>query len=144
MAAATGSVGLPCGITTKISLMPDCSAAFAVWQSMFTRAAAAAAGFISLELIPNAAGSRDWHIIQRFRSIDLLELWRRSPSRQRLMADLAPMRAGGRCDADDEIVPDFHSLSAVTEVITTLVTPGRHDAYQDWAERVQARPELAT
>jgi antibiotic biosynthesis monooxygenase (ABM) superfamily enzyme len=129
----------PVGITTKISLLPGVYPAFAVWQSRLTRAAATEFGFISLEIVPTFAGSSDWHIVQRFRSPEALALWRASPSRRRLLTDLAPLRARGTAEPDEEIAPDFHSLSSVTEVITTTVAPGREAAFQIWAEAVQAR-----
>jgi antibiotic biosynthesis monooxygenase (ABM) superfamily enzyme len=128
---------LPSGITTKITIMPTAGSAWAGWQSLFTRSAAAAQGFVSLEIIPAAAGALQWHVIQRFRSAEALDLWRRSDQRQRLMRDLAPLRAGG--EPDEEMAPDFHSVSSVTEVITTTVSPGQEPVYQDWAQRVQAQ-----
>ncbi len=131
-------VSLPCGITTKIILAPALGAAWAIWQSQFTRAAAGAAGFISLEIIPAAAEALEWHIIQRFRSAEQLALWRRSEVRQRLMQDLAPLQGAG-AEPGEEVAPDFHSTAVVTEVITTAVTPGQDPAYQDWAARIQAK-----
>jgi antibiotic biosynthesis monooxygenase (ABM) superfamily enzyme len=130
--------GLPSGITTRVTLLPGADAAWPTWQSRFTRAATAAAGFVSLEIIPIAAGALQWHIIQRFRSAEDLGVWRASEARQRLMEALTPLRAAAGGEADEEMAPDFHSVSTVTEVITTTVAPGQEDAYQDWAERMQA------
>jgi len=130
---------LPSGITTRVTLLPGTDADWASWQSAFTRAAAAAAGFVSVEIIPAAVGLLQWHIIQRFRSAETLGIWRGSDARQRLMAALVPLRAAGSGAPDEEMAPDFHSVSTVTEVITTTVTPGQEDAYQDWAARLQAK-----
>jgi antibiotic biosynthesis monooxygenase (ABM) superfamily enzyme len=136
---AMNGASLPSGITTKITIVPTAASAWAGWQSMFTRAAAAAQGFVSLEIIPAAAGALQWHVIQRFRSAETLELWRRSEQRERLISDLAPLRAESGGAPDEEMAPDFHSVSTVTEVITTTVAPGQEVAYQDWAQRAQAQ-----
>jgi antibiotic biosynthesis monooxygenase (ABM) superfamily enzyme len=130
---------LPSGITTKVSIAPSAGAAWAGWQPSFTRAAAASQGFLSLEIIPASADALQWHVIQRFRSAETLELWRRSAGREILMRDLAPLRAGPGDEPQEETAPDFHSVSAVTEVITTTVSPGQEPAYQAWAARIQAQ-----
>jgi len=80
------------GVTTKVTVASGNDNLFATWQSAFTRAASAASGFVSLEIIPAFAGSPDWHVIQRFRSAEMLELWRKSAQRISLLADLARMQ----------------------------------------------------
>jgi len=128
----------PTAITTTIALRAGMGQPFAAWQSRFTSAAAQAPGFLTLDIAPAFAGSPDWLIIQRFRSSETLDQWRRSPMRTRMFADLAPMqRADGPEPADDATqAPD--PLSSVTEVITTVVEPGKEQMFQAWAERIQA------
>jgi antibiotic biosynthesis monooxygenase (ABM) superfamily enzyme len=124
-------------MTTKVSLRAGQEVAFAAWQSALTRAVSAASGFVSLEIAPAFAESAEWWITQRFRSAQSLALWRSSDARARLMAELDRMRDDSA--PLDEAVPDFHPLSCVTEVITTVVEPGREGEFQAWAEAVQAK-----
>jgi len=127
------------GITTKIVLLPNKQQAFATWQSTFTRAATVASGFVSLEIIPACLGSAEWHVIQRFRSPELLDRWRTSAERVRLLEELERLQEPGFVKTRDEAAPDFHALSYVTEVITTVVEPGKDAAFQAWAEGTQAK-----
>ena len=126
-------------ITTKIALRAGSELRFADWQSAFTRVASVAAGFVSLELIPTYAGSAEWQIVQRFRSPQSLEAWRAADERADLLAGLALMRAPDSPEPADEAAPDFHALSCVTEVITTVVEPGKEADFRAWSERMQAR-----
>lgn len=68
-----------------------------------------------------------------------LELWRNSGERKRLLSELDRMRDGNKSGPPDEAPPDFDALSCVTEVITTVVEPGRDGEFQAWAEAMQAR-----
>lgn len=130
--------GLSCGITTKVSLSRGPDLAWANWQAAFTRAAASSSGFISLEIIPVSGSAFQWHIIQQFRSAETLALWRAAEIRERLLRDLAPLLVTPTMSPEEELAPDFHALSAVTEVITTTVGVGREEAYQEWASHAQA------
>jgi uncharacterized protein len=130
------------GVTTKVTVASGNDNLFATWQSAFTRAASAASGFVSLEIIPAFAGSPDWHLIQRFRSAEMLELWRKSAQRISLLADLARMQGSAKLEPQEEVAPDFHSLSCVTEVITSVVEPGKEESFQAWAESVQAKQAI--
>ena len=125
-------------ITTKVRLLAGAQPDFAVWQSIFTRAAAEADGFLSLEVILASGGSLDWQLVQRFRSDEALGRWRTGSLRSGLFTELATMRDVDGLELDDEVAPDFHSLSCVTEVITTVVEPGRETAFQAWAQGIQA------
>lgn len=138
-AAAGGSPSLATAVVTKVTLREGQDQLFAPWQSSFTRAATLSPGFVSLEIIPAVAGSGEWRIIQRFATAEHLERWRISSTRTGLLAQLTPLRAGPEGDALDETAPDFDSLSCVTEVITTEVEAGREEAFQSWAETIQAR-----
>lgn len=127
-----------CEIVTRVVLAPGNAAGWAEWQSAFTRAAVAAPGFLSIEIIPLSGGADEWHVIQRFASSEWLAAWRIAPLRVTALARLAALRAMGSTPADDMAAPDFHAVSAVTEVITTRIAPGREEAFQDWAARMQA------
>jgi antibiotic biosynthesis monooxygenase (ABM) superfamily enzyme len=127
----------PTGIITKIVLASAGDPCWPDWQAAFTRAAAASPGFLSLEIIPLAAGGVQWRAIQRFSSGQTLQGWQRSAARRQAMARLAALQPPGMVP-DEEPAPDFHAISAMTEVITTTVTPGREAAFHDWSSRVQA------
>lgn len=140
-AAPTPSVGssasLATAIMTKVIVLESCEGAFATWQAGFTHAATAAPGFVSLEIIPAFPGAVEWRVIQRFQTVALLEGWQNSPVRRQFLSDLDALRGSAQGDLLDEVAPDFHSLSCVTEVITTEVEAGREDAFQAWAKTVQ-------
>ena len=125
-------------ITTNITLRADMGRPFAAWQSRFTNAVADAEGFLALDIAPAFAGSPDWRIIQRFRSPEALERWRMSSVRAQMFAELAPMRDPRSAEFDDETVHSLDPLSCVTEVITTVIEPGKESVFRAWAETIQA------
>ncbi|MCB8881246.1 hypothetical protein ACELLULO517_13445 [Acidisoma cellulosilytica] len=136
--AAAKVASLATAIMTKVILREGCETLFAGWQSRFTHAASMAPGFVSLEMIPAFAGAAEWRIIQRFQTVGFLEQWQNSPARKQLLVDINPLLGRSEGDLLDEVAPDFHSLSCVTEVITTEIERGREEAFQSWAESVQA------
>ncbi|VVP54509.1 hypothetical protein PS862_05617 [Pseudomonas fluorescens] len=125
-------------ITTNITLRPGMEASFAAWQSKFTRAASQALGFLYLDIAPAFSGSADWQIIQRFRSPDALDRWRTSAVRRQMFAEMASMRHPDEANSDNETTHSLDPLSCVTEVITTVVEPGKESVFQAWAEDIQA------
>ncbi|WP_158809414.1 antibiotic biosynthesis monooxygenase [Beijerinckia sp. L45] len=125
-------------ISTRVGIRTEAAAGFAVWQASLTRAAGAAPGFVNIEIAPAFLGSSDWQIVQRFQSADLLILWRASPTRAKLFADLAALQTPALAALQDEAAPDVHALYCVTEVITTVVAPGKEEIYRTWTESVQA------
>jgi antibiotic biosynthesis monooxygenase (ABM) superfamily enzyme len=133
--ATTGSVS---AITTRLVLRAGADRQFATWQAAFTRAVTGCPGFLSVEIIPAAPDSPDWRIVQRFRSPGQLDAWRRSPARDRLIAEIDPLLEGGRGGIADESAPDFHSLGSVTEVISTLVKPEKQEEFRAWCNDIQA------
>lgn len=133
--------GASCGIATKIVLAREAAAAWAEWQAAFTRAAVSAPGFLSLETIPLPGVSAEWHVMQRFNSPEALDAWRSSAPRGMMMEQLAAFQATG-APAVEELAPDFHATTAVTEVITTSVVRGHEEAFQTWAARMQAAQAL--
>jgi antibiotic biosynthesis monooxygenase (ABM) superfamily enzyme len=129
---------LATAIMTKVILREGCEGQFAAWQSRFTHAATTEPGFVSLEIIPAFVGAAEWRIIQRFQTVDLLDRWQKSAARIRLLAELSPLCANSDGSLLDEVAPDFHSLTCVTEVITTEIEPGREETFQSWAQSMQA------
>jgi uncharacterized protein len=138
VAAAVKPASLATSIMTKVILQEGREPEFAAWQSRFAHMASAAPGFVSLEIIPAFAGAVEWRVVQRFQTAGFLERWQNSPARRQLLADLSPMRGSAEGGLLDEVAPDFHSLSCVTEVITTEVERGHEDAFLSWAEGIQA------
>jgi antibiotic biosynthesis monooxygenase (ABM) superfamily enzyme len=127
----------PDAVTTKIRVRAGAEVPFAHWQARFTRTIAGSAGFVSVDFLPVLADARDWRIVQHFRSAAQLEQWRAAAARTSLMADLAPLGEDGHV-AEEEPAADFHAQSGVTEVITTMVKPGREAAFLAWSEGIQA------
>lgn len=125
-------------LTTNITLRPDMGPPFAAWQAKFTHAAAQAQGFLALDIAPAFAGSADWRIIQRFRSPEALRAWQDAPQRAQLIADLAPMRDPHVTASAHDTLHSFDPLSCVTEVITTVVEPGKEVIFRTWAETIQS------
>lgn len=139
--AAVRPLSVATAIMTKVIVREGCEGQFASWQSRFTHVATTEPGFVSLEIIPAFAGATEWRIIQRFQTVDLLDRWQKAASRHRLLAELGPLRVsgdGGDGSLLDEVAPDFHALSCVTEVITTEIERGREESFQSWAESMQA------
>ncbi|MBZ6077606.1 antibiotic biosynthesis monooxygenase [Microvirga sp. WGZ8] len=126
-------------IITKVEVISGSELRFAAWQSRFTRAISAFEGFVSIELIPVRADSAEWQIIQRFVSPTLLDRWRMSSEKAKLFSDLAAFQKPDAPALSDEPAPDFHSLSSVTEVITTVVEQGRLTQFLSWSQRAQER-----
>jgi antibiotic biosynthesis monooxygenase (ABM) superfamily enzyme len=127
-------------MTTNITLRAGMGQPFAAWQSKFTNAATEAAGFLALDIAPAFAGSPDWRIIQRFRSPRTLDLWRTSSVRRQMFAELTPMCHSG--EFDDETMHSLDPLSCVTEVIMTVVEPGKEPIFRAWAETIQASQSM--
>lgn len=125
-------------VTTRIVVRPEASAAFADWQAAFTRGASSQAGFLGVEILPAYAGSTEWQIIQRFVAHDALETWLAHPDRAALLERLGPLRMPDEPGLPEEVAPDYHAFGAVTEVITTVVEPGREGEFLAWSEAIQA------
>lgn len=125
-------------VATRLALREGAEPLFADWQAAFTRHASSFAGFLSIEFIPAYAGAVQWQVIQRFNSHHALEDWLADATRAGLIAGLSPMRPTGADELVEEAAPDFHAASAVTEVITTNVEPGREIDFLAWTEAMQA------
>ncbi|MBS9476571.1 antibiotic biosynthesis monooxygenase [Ancylobacter radicis] len=125
-------------VTTRIVVSPDAFDAFADWQAAFTRGASSHPGFLGLDILPAYAGSTEWQIIQRFVAHEALESWLAHPARAALLDSLAGLRAAGAPDMPEEVAPDYHAFGTVTEVITTVVEPGRENEFLDWTQAIQS------
>lgn len=125
-------------VTTRVVVRPDAFEAFADWQALFTRAASSHPGFLGLEILPAYAGSTEWQIIQRFVAHEALESWLTHPARAALQGSLAELRAAGEPEMPEEVAPDYHAFGTVTEVITTVVQPGREAEFLDWTQAIQS------
>ena len=55
-----------------------------------------------------------------------------------MFAEMAPMRHPDETNSDNETTHSLDPLSCVTEVITTVVEPGKESVFQAWAEDIQA------
>ncbi|GAB0113529.1 antibiotic biosynthesis monooxygenase [Acidisoma sp. C75] len=137
MPEAPGRPAAP-SVMMTVHLRPTQEQAFADWQARFARTVALAPGFISIEIIPAYAGAPEWRILLRFQSPAALEAWQAGAERATLLAALGPLRADPARALAEEWAPDFHSLTSVTEVVATEVEPGRQQAFQLWAEQMQA------
>lgn len=72
-----------------------------------------------------------------FLSIEVLRQWRRSDACQQLVAEArALLRGDGTIEPQEQVAPDFHVSSGVTEVITTRLRPGMEDAFRAWSARI--------
>ncbi len=125
-------------IVTSIHLSASGTDAFPSWQSTLTRLISSQPDFLSVEILPTHQGSAQWQIVQRFNQAGALERWLANPQRQALMAELMTLKAPDGAGLREEIAPDYHALGGVTEVITTVVEPGREDDFLVWTEAIQA------
>lgn len=95
------------------------------WQAGFAATAAAAPGFLALDILAldilaeDAPGLR-WQIVERFRDAAALEAWRGHPARHALLAEAT----GGDPSAIAEQVLDGTEAEPATEVVVTQVPPG--------------------
>lgn len=97
-------------------------------------AAAESPGFWSAELLPpGESGDQEWHIVQRFNTQEMLELWLSSASRQRIVADLLSKQATIR---NDEVSAGEEQEASTA--IVTQVRPGMEKAYFDWVFKIQS------
>jgi len=122
-------------LTTTLTLAPGADAAFCAWQARVTRAATGFPGFLSIEMLPDEAGACGWRIVQQFRAGTDLERWVASAERDRLLEQLAPLCDGAPVD---RMAAGPDAGAGVTEVIATVVRPGREADFHGWAETIQA------
>jgi len=111
-------------------------AAFFAWQARMAAAAAAAPGFVSIELIPVLQSRTEWQMIVQFRDPQRLSEWRGSEPHARLREAVQPL-LDGAAEPEEGTAADYHAQGSVTEVITTRVRPGLEAAFRDWSARIQ-------
>ncbi len=124
-------------VVTRIRLNDGGREPFLTWQSSLTRAISSQPDFLSVEILPTYHGSAEWQIVQRFTHAAALEGWLANPQRQALMDRLASLKAPDDAGLREEAAPDYHALAGVTEVITTVVEPGREPEFLAWTEAIQ-------
>lgn len=133
----TMNPGATKAVATKLTMRPGMEEGFSKWQAAFTRVASGAPGFVSLEIIPAFPGSAEWQLIQRFRSPEALARWMGDEARAALLSALMDLDGSGQRLHADEAAPDYHSMTTVTEVFTTVVKPGQEEVFRRWVERIQ-------
>lgn len=126
-------------LVTQTRVLPGHDADFATWQREVSAAVAAFPGSLDMSVLePAPPAQLDWVIIQRFRSMSAAQSWLQSPERQRLLAAVEPILAGG---------DDIHLFTGasgrppdalVSAVISTRVAPGREPAFRAWQKRIAA------
>lgn len=129
----------PAKLVTEIRLRPNAHEAFVAWERRWTQALEGVQGFISRQTIPSAGLDNDtWCFVTRFGSPAALQAWRSSPVRAQLLADARPFLAeDGFGEVSSYAADEAVQESSVTEVIMDRVQPGKVEAYQDWARRIQ-------
>jgi antibiotic biosynthesis monooxygenase (ABM) superfamily enzyme len=125
-------------IVTRVLLTEAGPGGVGSWQAAMTRLISAQPGFLSVEFLPIHAGSAEWQVIERFATAEALGRWLADPRRAGLLAVLEPLRVPGGLRQVEQAAPDYHAAATVTEVITTVVQPGRRDDFLAWAESAQA------
>lgn len=125
-------------VVTRIRLSDGGLEPFQPWQSAFTRLISSQPGFLSVEILPTYLGSTEWQLVQRFVDACTLERWLGDPQRRALMAELELLGDADGAGLREEVAPDYHALGGVSEVITTVVEPGREPEFLLWTEAIQA------
>lgn len=126
-------------LVTQTRVLPDRIQDFEGWQKRLNDVVAIFDGFVSqVSIRPSPPAQLDWVILHRFRSADLARGWMQSPQRQKMYAEIQDALVGPL---------DFHLFSdvdpripaaPVSAVISTRVTPGQEEAFQEWQRRIAA------
>jgi uncharacterized protein len=131
-----GSVAL----VVRLRLRSEVEGAFASWHARMITAPAGVPGFISAEVsAPTEPGSREWSVIQHFRTVEQMDAWRSSRESRGLFE-----RARQLVDSNDpdslreEPQTELWAGNVVTEVVTTFVLPGKDREYAEWARKVHS------
>ena len=132
----TPSAATPATAVITVRLRAGAAAAFSAWQAKASLAAAAFPGFISAETIPERTGVA-WSVVHCFRSTADVDAWRASAAYRDLLSDARGLVDPGDAFALREDLPEASATEgAVSEIVTTLVKPGKEREYQAWAERI--------
>jgi antibiotic biosynthesis monooxygenase (ABM) superfamily enzyme len=138
MASGAQNFSSPAALVTKMRLRPGVEAEFSSWHAKMCTAAAGVAGFVSAEVnAPSTQGHTEWSIVEHFRSANELKAWRASDQHRGLLEEASSLVDDSDAQAlrEDEVAEGFVD-SAVTEVVTTYVKPGKDREYQEWAKRI--------
>jgi len=123
-------------IVVALPIRKEAASAFLSWQARVARAAAAMAGFLSIEFIPVSGSPHEWQMVLQFRDAQSLSDWRASSLRNHLHEEVRAL-LDHAAELNETAAPDLHAQGSVTEVITTRVRPEMKAAFLDWAARIQ-------
>lgn len=129
-----GSVAL----VVKLRLRDGADGAFSSWHARMMTAAAGVTGFISAEVTaPSEPGSREWSVIQHFRTTEQMNSWRASAESRSLVEQAREFVIPADPEAlREEPQTQLWAGNVVTEVVTTYVRPGKDEEYKEWARKV--------
>lgn len=117
---------------TQVTIPPDAKESFAKWQAKLQNEIANFPGFLSLEIHGQKSS---WTIVQRFKDETAANSWKESS--KELFDEL-------RILSKQNLREEKQTLSGVTEVIITEVSPEKKDFYQQWLAKIhQAEAKLS-
>jgi antibiotic biosynthesis monooxygenase (ABM) superfamily enzyme len=126
-------------VVIQTRVRPECSEAFAAWQTATSAIVAASPGFVDRTVLPPSPPAQvDWVIQQRFVNTQAAVAWLNSQERLKQLQDAAPMLVGRD---DVHLVTDDGSgvlPSPVSAVMSTYIKPGQEAAHRAWERRLAA------
>lgn len=127
-------------LIANAQIAPGAESRFTAWLARHLEGLSRFPGFISRDVIPldSAKPGGGWSILVNFESEEAALAWQRSPERQVLAAEVAPLLDGGDFTERVHSREGAASTSEVTEVIFSKVRPGMEGRYREWAARIQA------
>lgn len=128
-------LGTIASVVTKLEALPAVSkVAFVEKVVTLQMSAAKSEGFWSGEIVPPAADSNIWSIIQRFENPAHLHGWRSCLAREQILKDITSGSSPvGRLHGELTVGDDTEAATA----IVTHVRPGMEEKYFDWETRIQ-------
>jgi uncharacterized protein len=129
-----GSVAL----LVRLRLRDGADGAFSSWHARMMTAAAEVPGFISAEVnAPTEPESREWSVVQHFRTVQQMNAWRTSLESRSLFEQAKELVTPTDPEAlREEPQTQLWAGNVVTEVVTTYVRPGRDNEYKEWARKI--------
>jgi len=126
-------------IITQTRVQAGAEEAFGRWQARISAVVAARPGFLEQSLLPpHSPDQVDWVILQRFQDSGSALVWLNSAERLALLAEAAPLLAGGD---DVHLVTDIGDgarPAPASVVFSTRLKPGGEAAFRAWQQRVGA------
>jgi len=129
----------PAVLIATAKVRPGCEDAFTAWKGRHDTIIAKFPGFISSDIMPPDEHSDTWTIILNFKTAVELSAWQESTERAAIVAELLPLTSGGNLGEvmQKEEPGKAQPGTVVTQVIFSLIKPGKEDAYREWAARMQ-------